>query len=81
LTQNVFDSRAKIATAARLSELGILLFHGTADDFVQPSNSERLDAAIGSAGPHALVRVEGADHGTVPTYPVYDARLRAFLNR
>ena len=57
----------------------VLLLHGEADDFVKPSNSERLDAAIGPWITHDFVRVPGADHGTVPLHPVYDPRVRGFL--
>lgn len=75
----VFDTRGKIAQAAQNAAAGVLLFHGTADDFVQPSNSERIAAAIPAALHHELVRVSGADHGTVPHSPVYDPALRVLL--
>ncbi len=79
VTDNVFDTRAKIRQAAQNAEGGVLLLHGEADDFVKPSNSERLDAAIGPWITHDFVRVPGADHGTVPLHPVYDPRVRGFL--
>jgi pimeloyl-ACP methyl ester carboxylesterase len=79
VTENVFDTRAKIRQAAQNAEGGVLLLHGEADDFVRPANSERLVAAIGPRITHDFVRVPGADHGTVPLHPVYDPRVRAFL--
>lgn len=81
---NRFDNRAKIAQATRNARLGALLFHGTEDDFVPPSNSERLNAAIGSAGPHELVLIPGADHDTISRAPVnalFEEKLGAFLRR
>jgi fermentation-respiration switch protein FrsA (DUF1100 family) len=84
LTTLRFDNRAKIAEATRRATLGTTIFHGLEDDFVQPSHGRRLDAAIGAAGPHTLVLLEGADHDTISRAPVnatYAARMRELLRR
>ncbi|MFO0608653.1 MAG: alpha/beta fold hydrolase [Polyangiales bacterium] len=84
LTANRFNNRAKVARATQNAALGTTIFHGLDDDFVQPSNARRLDAAIGEAGPHTLVLLEGADHDTISRAPpnaVYEARMRALLGR
>jgi pimeloyl-ACP methyl ester carboxylesterase len=73
-----------IALQGTYFELGALLFHGTEDDFVPPSNSERLNAAIGSAGPHELVLIPGADHDTIsraPANALFEQKLGEFLRR
>ncbi len=79
LTRIVFDTRGKMPEAARNAGGGILLFHGTADDFVRPEHSQRIDAAIPAPYAHELVLAPGADHGTVPLDAHYDTKLRAFL--
>jgi fermentation-respiration switch protein FrsA (DUF1100 family) len=81
VTRNVFDNVGKMQSAAIASTSGALVFHGDADDFVQPKYAEQLFDAIGAAAPRQLVRVPGADHGTVPDSPLYDAALTAFLSR
>jgi uncharacterized protein len=55
-------------TLGRLKQLqgvSLLLFHGTADDFVRYEFSEELYAAANP--PKRLVPAPGADHSTVPT--------------
>jgi alpha-beta hydrolase superfamily lysophospholipase len=84
VTTNRFDNRAKIARATRHAALGTTIFHGLDDDFVQPSHSVRLAAAIGDAGPHDLVLLEETDHDTISRAPpnaTYQARMRALLLR
>ena len=66
-----------------------LIVHGTADPLVSISESERLAAALSSAGVEAyFVAVEGGGHGdflspeTAPAAAAeVDARVRAFLDR
>lgn len=81
VTENQFDNAAKIADAARASNpaVGVLIFHGDADDFVQPKYATTLDDAIGTAAPHQKVLVPGADHGGVPDGAAYEPTVRAFL--
>lgn len=66
---NTFDNRAKIGRAATRARRGVLIFHGTIDDFVQTHFGEQLDRQImldANTRPHRLVLVEGANHGDVP---------------
>jgi pimeloyl-ACP methyl ester carboxylesterase len=76
-----FDNLGKIVAAARASSLGVLLMHGSADDFVDPKYLGQLDAAIGAAAPHHKVLVPGASHTSVPDSAGYDALVREFLQR
>jgi fermentation-respiration switch protein FrsA (DUF1100 family) len=59
-----------------------LLFHGAADDYVQPKYSDELAAAHASAGPTMLVLVPGADHDDVPELlglDTYRATIQTFV--
>ena len=59
-----------------------LLFHGTADDYVDPRYSDALVAA--HPGVHELHRVEGADHSNVPEtmgLDAYRAAIEAFVEQ
>lgn len=83
VTENQFDSANKIADAARAANptVGVLIFHGDADDFVQPKYATTLDDAIGSAAPHRKVLVPGANHDGVPDGTAWEPTLREFLAR
>jgi len=81
VTQNVFDNVGKIRDAAAQTRLGALIFHGTADDFVQPKYGQQLFDAIGDAAPRELVHIEGANHDGVPRSSLYDEKLRAFITQ
>jgi hypothetical protein len=81
VTHNRFDNKAKIAAAARNAQLGVLLMHGSADDFVDPKYLEQLGQAVGSAAPHHEVLARGADHTHVPGWSKYEATVRAFLEQ
>lgn len=76
-----FDNLGKIAAAARASSVGVLLLHGSADDFVDPKYLDQLDAAIGTVAAHRKVLVPGASHTSVPDWPGYDATIKAFLQK
>jgi acetyl esterase/lipase len=64
----------------------MLIFHGTADQLVPPSQSDKLDAALAGKGvAHQLVRVAGAGHvyvgkGFVYGRHNYASQITAFLN-
>jgi fermentation-respiration switch protein FrsA (DUF1100 family) len=81
VTENQFDNAAKIQAAARAADpsVGVLIFHGDADDFVQPKYATTLDDAIGGAAPHRKILVPGADHGGVPDGAAWEPELTAFL--
>lgn len=95
LMTNRFDNKSKIRRAALASQRGILFFHGTADDFVQPRYSQEMFDLVRRdppAGPATLALVDGANHSEVacsnhdgqrclPAQPgsVYIDRLREFL--
>ncbi len=79
VTNNEFNNVGKIRDAAARASIGALIFHGTADDFVQPKYGEQLFDAISPTTQRTLVRIEGADHGGVPDSPRYDDELRRFL--
>lgn len=79
VTSNRFDNVTKVRVAATNADVGALLFHGTADDFVNPKYVDQLGAAIGDAAPHEVVKVDGADHDGVPSKPIYDQKLSAML--
>jgi hypothetical protein len=69
-----FDNLAKIVRAAERTDLGVLIFHGTEDNYVQTKYGQQLDDAcaaaetVGELEPmrHRLVLVDGADHGEIP---------------
>jgi fermentation-respiration switch protein FrsA (DUF1100 family) len=79
VTANTFDNVGKIREAAAHANVGVLFFHGTADDFVQPKYGQQLFDAVSPDTPRELVLIEGADHGGVPDSPLYDEKLRRFL--
>lgn len=83
VTENQFDNRSKIAAAAAAADphVGVLIFHGDADDFVQPKYADELDSAIGNTAPREKVLVTGADHEGVPDWAGYDAKVKQFLAR
>ncbi len=81
LARNRFDNRAKIDRAAQNSALGVLLFHGTADDFVAPSHSQRLYDAIARTRARELVLVPGADHSSVSFTLAWENRMRTWLRQ
>ncbi len=81
VTGNQFDNVGKIRAAASHATSGALLFHGDADDFVQPRYVDQLGDAIGAGARHEVVHVPGADHGGVPASPLYDSRLISFFSR
>ena len=79
-----YQLRPSSLLPTRHAALGTTIFHGLDDDFVQPSHSVRLAAAIGDAGPHDLVLLEETDHDTISRAPpnaTYQARMRALLLR
>jgi uncharacterized protein len=55
----------------------VLLVHGAEDKETRPAHSRALDAALG--GPHELVLVPGATHGTVLSAPASWAAISRFL--
>jgi fermentation-respiration switch protein FrsA (DUF1100 family) len=59
-----------------------LLFHGTADDYVDPKYSQELAGAHASVGTTLLVMVPGANHDDVPEtlgLDAYRADIQAFV--
>jgi pimeloyl-ACP methyl ester carboxylesterase len=62
VSESSWDNLAKVPYIAA----PYLLFHGTADDYIQPKYSDELAAAHEPAGTTMLVRVPGADHDDVP---------------
>jgi alpha-beta hydrolase superfamily lysophospholipase len=69
-----FDNLAKIVRAAQRTDLGVLIFHGTDDNYVQTKYGQQLDQAMADAETtgalmpmrHRLVLIEGADHSEIP---------------
>jgi hypothetical protein len=58
------------------------LFHGTADDYVDPKYSQELAAAHEPVGPTQLIMVPGANHDDVPetmTLPIYRGDIQTFV--
>jgi alpha-beta hydrolase superfamily lysophospholipase len=55
----------------------VYLFHGTLDGLIPFESSERLSALI--SAPHQVIPVIGADHGSVPAFPVYEELLKQIL--
>jgi hypothetical protein len=62
VSESSWDNLGKIPYVAA----PYLLFHGTADLYVDPRYSDELAAAHEPIGPTMLVRVQGADHDDVP---------------
>ncbi len=83
VTENQFDSAAKIRAAAQAADpaVGVLIFHGDADDFVQPKYATTLDDAIGDAAPHRKILVPGANHDGVPDGTAWEPEMKAFLGK
>lgn len=95
LMSNRFDNKSKIRVAAQRAARGVLIVHGTADDFVQPKYGRELweticrDPIVTRA---TLALIEGADHGHVAcsnregdclpaaSGSLYLEQVRAFLN-
>jgi len=67
VSESAWDNLTKIKSV----KAPYLLFHGTADDYVDPRYSDELAAA--HPGLHELHRVEGADHTNVPETMGLDA--------
>jgi uncharacterized protein len=74
VADSVWDNRAKVAHVPS----PYLLYHGTADPYVQPKYAVELREAHFPAGATALIMVPGADHGNVPEIRGLD-RYRADL--
>ncbi len=55
----------------------VFLFHGTADDIIPFSMSERLNAL--AAGKHVLIAVPGGGHNDLDRYPLYHRELDRIL--
>jgi pimeloyl-ACP methyl ester carboxylesterase len=95
LMSNRFDNRSKIRLAAQRAARGLLIVHGTADDFVQTRYGRDLFDTVcrdSVANRATLALIEGADHGHAacsnrdenPCLPAADGSLyleqvRAFL--
>jgi dipeptidyl aminopeptidase/acylaminoacyl peptidase len=75
------DDLRPVDVVDRLSPRPVLLIHGTADNVVVPSESERNYAAAGE--PKELVLVPGAHHGDTiaPGASSMHAKVRAFFER
>jgi pimeloyl-ACP methyl ester carboxylesterase len=95
LMSNRFDNRSKIRLAAQRAARGVLIVHGTVDDFVQTRYGRDLFDTIcrdSVANRATLALIDGADHGTAacsnrdtnPCLPaaegsLYLEQVRAFL--
>jgi alpha-beta hydrolase superfamily lysophospholipase len=94
VVNNSFNNLSKIRRAATNTQLGVLLFHGDSDTYVQTRYGIELDAEIASGeavgtlpapipvGRHQLFLIPGADHGEVPCVPPGDdpCHLRVLVN-
>jgi pimeloyl-ACP methyl ester carboxylesterase len=67
VSESSWDNLTKIKSI----QVPYLLFHGSADDYVDPRYSDELAAA--HPGLHELHRVDGADHSNVPETMGLDA--------
>lgn len=95
LMSNRFDNKSKIRLAAQRAARGVLIVHGTADDYVQTKYGRELWETICRepvASRSTLALIEGADHGhaacsnqddqpCLPAQPgsLYLEQVRAFL--
>lgn len=95
LMSHRFDNKSKIRLASQRAARGVLIIHGTADDYVQTKYGRELWATICRepvANRATLALIEGADHGhaacanhddqpCLPAQPgsLYLEQVRAFL--
>ena len=69
-----FDNLSKIVRAAQRTAIGVLIFHGTDDNYVQTKYGQQLDQALTDAETsgnlramrHRLVLIPDADHSEIP---------------